>query len=72
MPKTCEMGLSFVNSCICYACQAHDIYQVLSYSVDFKPPGEIWNLLSEAVLSKYSFIWNKTHVNILNACKAQK
>ena len=39
MPKTCENWLSLVNSCIYYAYQACEIYQVLPYySVDFKAP----------------------------------
>ena len=38
MPETCENWLSLVNSCIYYACQTREIYQVLLYSVDY-----IWN-----------------------------
>ena len=34
MPKTSENWLSLVNSCVYYACQTCEIYQVLSYSVD--------------------------------------
>ena len=64
MPETCESWLSLVNSCVYYALKTHEIYQVLPYSVDFKAPGELWNPLSKAVLSKCSFIWNKEHVNI--------
>ena len=41
MPETCKKLLGFVNSCVYYANQTHDIYQVLSYSVDFKGPEEI-------------------------------
>ena len=41
---------------IYYDHQALEIDQVLPYLVDFKAPGEIWNLLNEAVLSKCSFI----------------
>ena len=45
MPETCENWLSPVNSCVYYACQTYEIYQVLSYSVDFKAPQELWNPL---------------------------
>ena len=38
MPKACENWLGLENSCIYYACQTHEIYQVLPYSVDFKAP----------------------------------
>ena len=40
MPETCENRLSLANSCIYYACQTHEIYQVhvLPYSVDLKAP----------------------------------
>ena len=38
MPETCENWLGLVNICIYYACQTHEIYQVLPYSVDFKAP----------------------------------
>ena len=38
MPKTCENWLGLVNSCIYYAHQTPEIYQVLPYSVDFKAP----------------------------------
>ena len=59
MPSTCENWLCLVNSCIYHACQTHDIYQVLPYSVDFKAPRELWNPLGKTVLSNCSFIWNK-------------
>ena len=36
MHKTCENWLGLVNSCVHYAYQTCDIYQVLPYSVDFK------------------------------------
>ena len=50
MPETCENqpGL-VVNSCITYACQTHEIYQVLPYPVDFKAPREFWNPPSETI-----------------------
>ena len=38
----------FVNSCIYYACQTHEIYQVLPYSLDFKAPGA-----TKPVLTKF-------------------
>ena len=76
MLKTCENWLSIVNRYIYYARQIHEIYQVLSYSVDCKAPKELWNPLSKTVhvhvLSKCSFIWNKWHANILNDHKAHK
>ena len=70
MPETCENWLGFVNSCIYYARQTHKIYHVLPYSVDFKAPGELWNPLSKAVLSRCNFIWSKGPVNIWNDRKA--
>ena len=36
MPENCENWLSLVNICIYSACQTHEIYQVVPYSVDFK------------------------------------
>ena len=59
MPETCKIRLDVVNSCINYAHQTREIYQVQPYSVDFKTPREFWNPLSQTVLSKCSFIWNK-------------
>ena len=61
MPKTSENWLGLVNSCVHYACQTHEIYQVLPYSLDFKvlpSSQELWNLLSKTVHSTRSFIWN--------------
>ena len=72
MPEICENWLSLVNSCIYNACQTHEIYQVLPYSVDFKAPGALWNPLSKTVLSKFSFICNKGPVDIWNDHKTQK
>ena len=72
MPETCENWHRLVNSCIYYAWQTHEIYQVLPYSVDFKAPGELWNPLIKAVFSKFSFISNKGPVNLWNDHKAQK
>ena len=64
MPEACDNWLYLLSSCIYYARQIHEIYQVLLSSVDFKAPGELWNPLSKKVLSKWSFIWNKGPVNI--------
>ena len=38
MPGICENGLGLVNNCVYYACQTHEVYQLLPYSVDFKDP----------------------------------
>ena len=70
MPETCENRIDPVNSCVYYARQTREIYQVLPYSVDLKAPMELWNPMSKAVLS--SFIWNKGPVNIWKYRKAQK
>ena len=64
MPETCENWLGLVNNGIYNAHQKHEIYQVLCYSMDFKAPRELWNPLSNTVLSKCGFIWNKQPVNI--------
>ena len=40
MPEASENWLRLVNSCVYYAHQTHEIYQVLPYSVDFKAPRE--------------------------------
>ena len=70
MSETCENRPDLVNSCVYYARQTREIYQVLPYSVDLKAPMELWNPMSKAVLS--SFIWNKGPVNIWKYRKAQK
>ena len=72
MPKTCGNCLSFINNCVYYAHQTHEIYKLLTYSVNFKAPGELWNPLSKTVLHKCSFIWNKGPINIWNDRKTQK
>ena len=59
MPETCENYLSLVNSYVYYVHQTSEIYQVPPYSVDFKAPGELWNLPCKTILSKCSFILNK-------------
>ena len=41
-----------LNNCIYHAHQTRAIYQVLPYSVNFKPSVELWNPLSKAVLSE--------------------
>ena len=50
MPETCENWLGLVYSCVYYARYTRKIYQVLPYSVDFKPPGELWNPPYKTVL----------------------
>ena len=72
MPERGEIWLGLVNIFIYYACHTHKIYQVLSYSVDFKAPMELWNPLSKTVLSKRSSNWNKGTVNTRYDHKAQK
>ena len=64
MPETCENCLGLINSRGYYASQTRELYQLLLYSVAFKAPGELWNPIGKAVLSKYSFISNKGSVNI--------
>ena len=78
MPETCENWLGLVNSCLYYARQTHDIYQVpgavllRGFQSSKGAPRELWNPLSKTQLSKYNFVWNKGTVNILNDDKAQK
>ena len=72
MAETCENWLGLVSSCVYYALQTPEIYQILPYSEDFKAPGEFWNPLSKTVLSICSFMWNKRPVYIWNDRKAQK
>ena len=71
VPDTCENWLGLANSCAYYAWQPHEIYQVLSYSVDFKDPRELSKPLSETSLSKYIISICK-YANIWNDRKAQK
>ena len=47
MPETCENWLCLVNSCVYYAHQAYEIYEVLHD----KFPRELWNPLGKAVLT---------------------
>ena len=54
MPQTGENCLGLVNSCIHYARQTREIYQVLLCSVDFQAPQEFKNPLSNTVLGKCS------------------
>ena len=73
MSETCENWLGIVNSCIYYASQTREIYQVLPYSVNFRAPGELWNPLSKTENSRNKCIYilgKKGHVNILNDRKA--
>ena len=74
MPETCETLLGLVNSCIYDAChsQNREIYQVLPFSMDFKPPGELLNPMGKTVLSKCSVILNIGPVNIGNGLNARK
>ena len=70
-PDTCENWLGLVKSCVYYAHQTHEIYQLLLFPVDFKARGELWNLLNKTVHSKCSFIWNDGPVKIWNDHKAE-
>ena len=65
MPETCENWLGFVNvnSYVYYIRQTRESLQVLPYSV---------NPLSKTVLSNWSFISNKRHVNLWTDSKARK
>ena len=72
MSEPCEYLLGLINSCVYYAHQTYEIYQVLPDSLDFKAPEELWNPISKAVLSKCSFIWNKGPLNIWNKREPQK
>ena len=55
--------------CVYYARQTHEIVQALSYSVDFKALGDLFNTMSKA--SKCSYIQNKGTVNIWNGRKTK-
>ena len=55
--QTCENWLGLVSSCIYYAHQTCEIYQVVPYSVNFKATWELWNPLSITV--PVLSIWNK-------------
>ena len=59
MLETWANWLDLVNICVYFAHQTHEIYQLLSYSVDFNVPRELWNLPSKTSLSKCSFVWHK-------------
>ena len=50
MPEIWKKWLGLVNCCIYNACQIHEIYKVLSYSVDFKAPAKLWNQLIKVYL----------------------
>ena len=64
MPETFENWFGHVNRYVWYAHRTREIYHVLPYAVDLKAPGELWNLLSETVLSECSFNGNKRPVYI--------
>ena len=51
MPEICENWLGLLNSCIYYAYQTHEIYQVLLYSVDVKALGKLWNPLRQYLVN---------------------
>ena len=51
MPETDGNWIGMVNICVYYASHTCEIYQVLSCSVDFKAPRELWNPLSKTVLT---------------------
>ena len=72
MPETCENWLGLGKSYVYYACQTRESYPVLSYSVNLKAPGELWNPLSKTVLSKCGFFWNEGPEIIRNDRKDQK
>ena len=59
-------------SCKLYAHHTHEIYQVLTYSVDFLAPRELWYPLNMTVYCECSFIWNKGAVYIWNDPKGSK
>ena len=52
-PDTCDIWLGLVDSCIYYAHQTHEIYQVLPCKVDFKAPSKLWNPLTKEVTGKF-------------------
>ena len=72
MPETCKVWFGLINSNIYFARHMRDIYQELPYSVDYKASMELWDPLSETVLSKCGFICNKWSAKIWNNCKAQR
>ena len=45
MSETCDNWLDLENSCVYYARQTREIYQILPYSMDFEVPDELWNPL---------------------------
>ena len=45
------------NSCVYYACQTLEIYQILPYSVDFKASGKPWNWLRLYLVNVVYWIW---------------
>ena len=68
MPETYENWLSLVKNCIYYAHEVYEIYQVLSYSVDFKAPSvtsEMTLKLKSNLYVKPVNVWN---VNVWKIC----
>ena len=59
MPETCENWLGLVNSCVYYACQIYEFYQVVPYSVKYKALGERWSPPRKSVLGKCSLFGTK-------------
>ena len=72
MLETLKNWLGLQNSSINFACRIHEIDQVLHYLVDFIASMELWHPLCQTILSKYSFIWNKGLVNIVDDHEAEK
>ena len=71
MPKTCENWLGLVKSCVYYAHQTRGIYQLLSYSVDFKGSFQMQWIRQNLINEGFFFLINEP-VNIWNNSKAQK
>ena len=59
MAETCENWLGLVKSCIYHACQTHEIYQVCTALMNFKAPGELWNLWVKQYLVNIVLLWTK-------------
>ena len=72
MPETVKIGSVLQPGEFTKIYQTREIYQVLTYSMDFKASGERWNPLGKTVPDKCSFMRNKESVKILNDRKAQK
>ena len=46
-----KKSLGLANSCVYYAHQTREVYQVLPYSVDSNAPEELWDKLVRKYLS---------------------